>query len=69
MVGEGFRVRMKNASKIIVTAIALHNYLINTGAGYFEATDEQQANEEAAEGAEGGDGADEPDSTVRDALC
>lgn len=33
---DGMRLSLKNVRRVFLTACALHNFVINTGGGYFE---------------------------------
>ena len=39
LVMDGMRLSLKNVKRVFLTAIALHNFVLNTGGGYFEVPD------------------------------
>lgn len=64
---DGLRMRIPNCGRVILACITLHNFLLNTGSGYFEAEAEDQ-DEEEPEGQDEAEASEEND-TVRSALC
>ena len=69
---DGLRLRPRNCSRVILCCITLHNFLINTGGGFYDAYEEDK--EQDSEGPEREDAGEEQNDEeggeiVRDALC
>lgn len=70
---DEMRLKGKNNSKVILACVALNNYIINTGGGYFEevdqglfSNDEEFAVDDQPD--EGGDADNANDNLVREVL-
>lgn len=40
LVMDGMRLSLPNVKRVFLAAIAVHNFILNTGGGYFEVVDE-----------------------------
>ena len=67
---DALRVRKDNASRIILATLTLHNFLINTGAGFIdEYRGEDEENEIELQQQQNDEPEDGDNEIVRSALC